>query len=84
MSQPHETPLKCHRCGSDALILNEVFLTHVRYDEGLIVTPEGTIRALGDGGVSTPGDPYPQMTEIECEDCGHSWRPRRRFAGAIL
>lgn len=74
--------LCCHRCGSAALVLIEVFQSHARYDEGLYLD-QGAIHAHGEAVIS-PGDIQPRLTEIECEGCGHTWHPRRRFAGVEL
>lgn len=74
-------PLRCHRCGSADLALNEIIHECARYDEGLYLDADGAIRARGDA-VLSPGEIQPELTEIECLSCGHSWRPRRRFAGA--
>ncbi len=78
--RPVREPLRCHRCGSADLVLNEVIHEHVRYEEGLYLDGAGVIRALGVN-IRTPGDPQPKLTEIECLNCAHSWHPRRRFAG---
>lgn len=73
-------PLLCHRCGSADLSLMEVRHEVAIYDEGLYLDADGRIRAHGKG-ISTAGETQPQLTEIECLNCGHSWHPRRDFAG---
>ncbi len=77
------TPLRCHRCGSADLALNEVIHEHARYEEGLYLDEAGAIRARGEA-IFSPGDPQQHLTTIECNDCGHSWHPRRNFAGAEI
>lgn len=76
-------PLCCHRCGSAELVLSETRYEHATYDEGLYLDETGAIRARGEG-ISAAGEIQPNLTEIECSACGHSWRPRRRFAGTLL
>jgi predicted nucleic-acid-binding Zn-ribbon protein len=72
--------LRCHRCRSADLALNEIIYEHARYDEGLYLDADGAIRAHGHATFSS-GEIQPRLTEIECLNCGHSWHPRRNFAG---
>jgi hypothetical protein len=72
--------LRCHRCRSMRLILREPHYEWAEYDGGLFIREDGQIAALGDGCFDA-GDPERKLTEIECESCGHTWHPRRVFAG---
>jgi hypothetical protein len=74
--------LRCHRCRSMNLILRETRYDHAEFNGGLFIRDDGKLAALGDGYFS-PGDVQPKLTEIECESCGHSWHPRRDFAGTV-
>jgi hypothetical protein len=75
--------LHCRQCRSSDLALLEVMHELARWDEGLYLDEHGSIRPLGDA-VRSPGEIQPQLTEIECLNCGHTWRPQRRFAGPDL
>jgi uncharacterized OB-fold protein len=44
----------------------------IRDDGKIVVSREGFF---------SEGTVIPKLTEIECEDCGHVWHPRRQFAG---
>lgn len=72
--------LRCHRCRSAELILREARLEVAEYHGGLHIRADGRIEAVGEG-FSNPGEILTGRTEIECEDCGHAWHPRRDFAG---
>ena len=72
--------LRCHRCRSTDLVPHETRLDHAEYDGGLFIRDDGKIIASGEG-YFNEGDVIPKLTEIECEDCGHTWHPRRAFAG---
>lgn len=74
-------PLTCHHCGSPDLTLRESRLETAEWQEGLLLTDDGKIVALGEG-TFYPGELQPGKTEIECDGCGHVWRPRREFRGA--
>jgi hypothetical protein len=74
-------PLRCHRCGSAELVLQETRHDHAEWDGGLFVNEEGNIEAHGEGWF-TQGDIQRAMARIRCESCGHEWRPRRRFIGS--
>jgi len=75
--------LRCHRCGSSDLILREAWLEHAEYDGGLYIDQDGRIEADGEGFFSG-GEIQSHLTEIECDGCGHVWRPRRAFSGSKL
>jgi hypothetical protein len=74
--------LRCHRCGSGDLVLREAHLEYGEWQDGLVVNAKGEIQAQGEA-VFNPGDPVPGLTEIDCQDCGHCWHPRREFTGAV-
>lgn len=82
MSDTAARQLRCHRCGSAELLLRETRYDHAEWDGGLYVTDQGTIAARGEG-IFSQGEIQPKLTEIECEGCGHTWRPRRRFRGPL-
>jgi hypothetical protein len=72
--------LRCHRCKSPDLVLHETRHEHAEIVGGLVINEEGRIEGHGDAWF-TPGEIQPQLTRIECNGCGHEWRPRRLFAG---
>jgi hypothetical protein len=62
-------------------VLHETRLEHAEWDGGLFINEQGSIEARGDAWF-TPGEVQPKLTRIECQDCGHSWHPKRWFAGS--
>ena len=74
--------LSCHRCGSADLVLRETRHEHAEFDSGLFISEQGHIQACGSGHF-TPGEIQSSLTRIECTACGHEWRPRRVFDGAL-
>jgi len=71
-------PLTCHQCGSGDLTLNEVRHEYA-FAAGLVLV-DNKIWATRPADFEA-GEIQPDLTRVTCHDCGHHWRPRRRFAG---
>lgn len=63
-----ETKIKCPKCKSNNLILNEVWINHSIQWEQI----DGKIER--DNGYLEPGDPHKVCAE--CSDCSHRWTIR--------
>ena len=66
---------RCPRCGGTYLSIMETHEEHGRTDFAQHEADAGLIYPAGDF-YFEPGDPV--RVEMECGDCGHQWRSRRR------